>query len=116
MRYPRIADGDFVRVTLGKYGKKHDGVIDIEGDSISFACCDCGMVHQFIPVRLTKSDIALHIIRKDRSTGQLRRHRFGKLHKGVGKWRLIKKCLKPLAAEKKPVVPFAPRRFPVEST
>jgi len=89
-KYPKIGDGDPVRLSIGKYGKRTENLVDVEAqDVLSFACCDCGMVHQFVPIRINSKEINVHIVRQDRSTAQLRRHRFGNLHDGVGKWKIV---------------------------
>ncbi len=89
-KYPKIPNGKPIRLSIGRYGKRTKNIIDVEAeDVLMFACCDCGMVHQFVPVRINSKEINVHIVRKDGSTGQLRRTRFGNLHKGVGKWKMI---------------------------
>ena len=53
--------------------------------TLRFACCDCGMVHDFaFQPNGAKSYVIF--LSKPQSTAQLRRHKFGSLHKGDGKW------------------------------
>ena len=57
-------------------------------DILRFACCDCGMVHDF-RVAGTKKYVYFSATQRPRNTAQLRRNRYGNLHKGVGKWRMM---------------------------
>jgi len=67
-KYPKLDDGESFRVNLDK-------------ETIKFACCDCAKVHywQFHHIKKNIWDIALFADR--RATGQLRRHYYGSLQK-----------------------------------
>ena len=59
--------------------------------AVYFACCDCGLVHVFVLAEEKETGReSILIIRQDRNTAQLRRHGFGDLHNGSGKWRMIR--------------------------
>ncbi len=60
-----------------------------EDESLCFGCCDCGMVHHF-DIACTGKRIYLRVTQQPRKTGQLRRNRFGNLHRGVRKWKLVR--------------------------
>lgn len=68
MKYPKLKDGEAVR-------------IDLDKDDIKFACCACGKVHhwQFHHIKGNIWDFAFFADR--RATGQLRRHKYGSLQK-----------------------------------
>lgn len=72
-----------------KYKAMDDGkVYRYEKDDIlRFACCDCGMVHDF-RLAQTRKYLYFSATQKPRSTSQLRRMKYGKLHKSKGKWYL----------------------------
>jgi len=61
-----------------------------KGEILRFACCDCGMVHSIAAVPETEDTVGIVFRQEPRRTGQLRRHGFGNLHRGVGKFKLIK--------------------------
>ncbi len=56
-------------------------------DVLRFACCDCGMVHDFRFAQ-TRKYLYFSATQRPQSTGQLRRLGYGKLHSGVRKWHL----------------------------
>ena len=64
-----------------KYRKGQDG----EADRLSFdttwklACCDCGLVHDFQFHKVSDNEFDVASFRNNRSTGQLRRHKWGYL-------------------------------------
>lgn len=62
-----------------------------EGDTFTFVCCDCALVHH-VGVWRDKNtgEITIGMSRDNRSTAQYRRHENGALHRGVGKWRLVR--------------------------
>jgi len=66
MKYPKSEEGEAIRINL-------------DTDDWHFACCDCGLVHimQFHHIKENIWDFAL--FRKNRATGQLRRHNYGDL-------------------------------------
>ena len=59
--------------------------INHEEDFLCFACCDCGMVHHW---HFHPEGEKLHfmIVQQPRKTGQLRRRKYGNLHRTVRKW------------------------------
>jgi hypothetical protein len=62
-----------------------------EDEVIFFACCDCGLVHTFVLAEEKRTGReSILIIRDNRRTAQLRRHEFGDLHRGDGRWRLVR--------------------------
>jgi len=64
---------------------------DWEGDTFTFVCCDCFLVHRVGVMRDKHTGKTLILMsRNDRSTAQYRRHKDGGLHRGVGKWRMIR--------------------------
>ena len=59
--------------------------IDIAKQWLRYACCDCGMVHDIIFD--IDGDILSYVFTQvPRASAQLRRHRFGNLHRTVGQW------------------------------
>ena len=75
---------------MSKYYKLKDyepTFFDWRDTILRFACCDCGLVHdmKFVP---KGADSFVLFRRVNRSTAQLRRHRYGNLHDGDGKWKL----------------------------
>lgn len=64
---------------------------DWEGDTFTFVCCDCSLVHHVGVMRDTNTGrILIGMSRDSRSTAQYRRYEDGSLHRGVGKWRLVR--------------------------
>lgn len=62
-----------------------------EETTIFNACCDCGMVHMYVLAEeIETGRRCVIVIRDERRTAQLRRHEYGDLHNGNGKWRLIR--------------------------
>jgi len=61
------------------------------GDVVYEACCDCGLVHMIAWCENVETgEMSIRIMRDNRRTAQLRRHEYGALHRGVGKWRLVR--------------------------
>ena len=61
---------------MSKSIQLHDGdgfKIPKEGGIVRFACCDCGLVHDFRIAVEEDGDIGFVIERNNRSTGQIRR-------------------------------------------
>ena len=50
-----------------------------------FACCDCGLVHEFIFGKFKKGKCLIKLERDNRRTGQFRRHYHKYLSKPGGK-------------------------------
>lgn len=74
---------------MSKYERMRDGEayqFD-KGDILRFACCDCGMVHDLRFIT-TRKYAYFSATQRPRSTAQLRRNRYGKLHNRKGKWQL----------------------------
>ena len=66
--------------------------IDTDEEFLRFACCDCGMVHDWhlkIDKRYPDRVIAYYVS-LPRATAQLRRHGYGNLQKPRKGYRLIK--------------------------
>jgi len=66
--------------------------VDLE-NGWSTACCDCGLVHTFTFKKIRGGGgyrFKVTVVREYRSTGQLRRHKAGDLHTGVGGWRMVR--------------------------
>ena len=65
-----------------KYVQLNDGdafEIDKEGGHLYFACCDCGLVHDFAFAIEENGNIGIALARDNRRTGQRRRyHSFDK--------------------------------------
>jgi hypothetical protein len=75
-----------------KYEKMNDGEayrFD-KRTTLRFACCDCGMVHEFRFAE-TKKYMYFMATQIPRATAQLRRKEYGNLHKGVRNWKITKK-------------------------
>lgn len=76
---------------MGK--SKYPGAVDGEEMSVPsdatvlFACCDCGLVHAF---RFKGPKTTFRVHRMNGSTGQLRRHEHGDLHRGIHGWKLVR--------------------------
>lgn len=87
-KYPKMMSGDPVPIELGRYVE--DNFIK-DGTILNFACCDCGMVHLIVAVPIPNRKINLHHWSEPRKTAALRRNHFGNLHKGSGKWKLVRK-------------------------
>jgi hypothetical protein len=64
-----------------KYEMLKDGVIErYDRDVIlRFACCDCGLVHDY-EIAQTKKYMYFRATRKPKHTAQLRRYHYGKLN------------------------------------
>jgi len=77
---------------MSKYKTLQDGkTYRYDKESIlRFACCDCGVVHDF-DIGQTRKYLYFRAIQKPRNSAQLRRCLYGKLHRGVGKWVLKRK-------------------------
>lgn len=65
--------------------------INIDKEFLSFACCDCGMVHTFSFAIEDSGHLGIALQQEPRSTAQLRRHKVGNLHNDHLKWKLIRK-------------------------
>ena len=63
---------------------------DWRDTTLRFACCDCGLVHDFV-FKPHGAKSFVMFMRQNRSTGQLRRHKYGSLHNGSGKWGLVER-------------------------
>jgi len=91
---PDIKDGVPItlardKITIREDGVKMDG--EYEGEAFKFICCDCGLVHDAGIVRnVDTGEIFMLMSRNERSTAQHRRHDHIGLHKGVGKWKLVR--------------------------
>jgi hypothetical protein len=75
---------------MSKYSKIKDyepTYFDWRDTTLRFACCDCGLVHDWV-FRPNGAKSFVLLRRMNRSTAQLRRHGYGNLHSDVGKWRL----------------------------
>ena len=75
--------------------KNYEGFeINPEKETIRFACCDCGLVHDMgVAIvgnrAIGGQKVQLTYRRCNRGTAQLRRHNFGNLQqKSVGRWRM----------------------------
>ena len=73
-RYPHMKDREVVELTIGV-------------NTLRFACCDCGMVHDF-DFKSKGKRLLIRICQRKKCTGQQRRHKYGNLHKGVRGWKL----------------------------
>ncbi len=63
--------------------------IDPKEETIRFACCDCGLVHDMGVAIVGKKKVQIAFRRCNRGTAQLRRYSFGSLQqKSVGRWRM----------------------------
>ena len=62
---------------------------DWRDTTLRFACCDCGLVHDIV-FRANGSKSFVMFRRRNRSTGQLRRHKYGNLHDKNNKWKLVR--------------------------
>ena len=78
---------------MSRYPKLYDGevfLIDTAEETLRLACCDCGLVHDVVVRVVVDEDpqpggvVGMALYRNNRSTGQLRRHRYGNLqHQGL---------------------------------
>ncbi len=57
---------------------------------LRLACCDCGLVHE-IGLAIEGEEVGIAFLSKRRNTAQLRRNHYGNLHKGVGKWKIVRR-------------------------
>lgn len=57
-RYKEVIDKEWMHVPTG---------------GLDVACCDCGLVHKFIPKKDERGRIWLRVLRRERSTAALRR-------------------------------------------
>ena len=63
-----------------------------EETSVLSACCDCGLVHWYVLAEDKQTgERCILAIKDKRRTAQLRRHSYGALHNGNGKWRMIRR-------------------------
>jgi len=77
-KYPRIKDGEPYQLDTTKY-------------ILRFACCDCGMVHDFVfNICPDNRTLVYTISQRPRSTAQLRSHKHGDLHGKDKKWFLTR--------------------------
>ena len=65
-----------------KYVKREDYeefIVNYNEETLKLACCDCGLVHQLAFHVYRGQKLGLAARRLSRATGQLRRHKYGKL-------------------------------------
>ena len=75
-RYPKLKDYEGFEVNPKE-------------ETIRFACCDCGLVHDMGLAIVGKKKVQIAFRRFNRGTAQLRRHSYGYLQqKASGKWRM----------------------------
>ena len=63
-------------------------LIDTEREVLKLACCDCGLVHYFGITIKDDKHIMIGFKRDKRATAQLRRHKYGFLQQGKGRYKL----------------------------
>lgn len=76
MKYPKLVDGEIFE-------------LDPKKDVLHFACCDCGMVHEW-QFQVEDGKVYFQLYQIPAASAQLRRHEFGALHEGVGKWKMVR--------------------------
>jgi len=92
----KVTSLDHVRLNLHKIKVERDGVEITEdiykGDTFTLICCDCGLTHRVgIMQNMTTGETTLLFERDNRATGQYRRQTRVLLHKGIGKWKLVRR-------------------------
>lgn len=80
---------------MSKYPKLNDGegfTFDPTETYLRFACCDCGLVHEFAFDVKGKKELLMAMQRQKRATAQLRRHNYGFLQRPLkkGRYKLVK--------------------------
>lgn len=63
----------------GKVGSGEEVTINYKDAVLSVACCDCGLVHHMVFKVKRGSRLGITFYRNNRSTAQLRRHKYGNL-------------------------------------
>ena len=81
-------------MSSSKFERLEDGQvyeINLKEQYLKYACCDCGMVHS-IQFKVSDNGETLYyrFDQEPKATGQLRRHEFGNLHKGVRGYKIEK--------------------------
>jgi hypothetical protein len=87
---------------MSKYQEVDDETLiqlefDEEGDTGAYmACCDCGLVHLYVYSLCVDEEgsisLQVQVVRRQRSTSQLRRHNSGSLQRGeCSKWEMVRK-------------------------
>lgn len=81
---------------MSKYEQLKDNeisIIDPEKQILRFACCDCGLVHDYKFI-INKGKIEMAIRRHNRATAQLRKNGYGYLSlvdpKSSLKWKMVR--------------------------
>ena len=73
MNYQEVTDDPFamgsIEIEVSAGGEK----LRTQAWNVRLACCDCGLVHDIIVFEYNKQMMML-VERKDKSTGQIRRH------------------------------------------
>ena len=75
--YNQITDGDILEIDLASLDWRIE-------------CCDCGMVHLFQFKKVERWVYQITITQEPRRTAQVRRHKSGNLHTGVGGWKMVR--------------------------
>jgi len=78
---------------MGKYSRLIDGEvyqINPRKEFLNFACCDCGMVHDFHFRVIGTKTLQYEVFQRPRKTAALRKYKFGNLHRGVKSWLLTR--------------------------
>ncbi len=80
-------------MSTGRYPKfsDYEGFeIDPKEETIRFACCDCGLVHDMGVAIVGRKKVQIAYHRHNRATAQLRRHSYDYLQQkpSRGKWRM----------------------------
>jgi len=97
---PEVSDHDPIIldikdvVTTREYSDGRQETIEnvYEGDTFKLVCCDCGLVHRIGVIRdKFTGGIRVFMERDERSTAQHRRHLHCALHRGIGKWKLVRR-------------------------
>jgi uncharacterized Zn finger protein len=77
-----------------KYPRLHDGecfTINPRTEYLTFACCSCGHVHVFDFVDVQDNKLKIMISSNRRASARLRSLKYGDLHAGVGKWKMVRR-------------------------
>ncbi|MCK5614862.1 hypothetical protein KAR91_74055 [Candidatus Pacearchaeota archaeon] len=77
-KYPIIPNGDGIEVNM-------------DDEFLTFACCDCGMVHTFSFAVEDNGNLGIALNHEVRSTAAMRRHKVGNLHTNHPLWKLVRR-------------------------
>ncbi len=85
-KYEEVTEEDVIRLSFDESGEA----------GVYLACCDCGLVHVYLfTLEVNESEelsLCAKVLRMQRNTGQLRRHKGGSLQRGeCPVWEMVRR-------------------------